>query len=153
MTAPSAIQEAKVLQGIPTGLRKPLLSAYAEILRNFRERRWEPSELNGGKLCEICYTILRGHVDGSFPAKPSKPKNMVDACKDLEKASASFPRSVCIQIPRMLIAQLATGGRLVAPVGEAGGQELLVMTKDDQVNVCRRSVASVAFVRMQSSHK
>lgn len=32
-----------------------------------------------------------------------KPKNMVDDCKDLEKAGAAFPRSIRIQIPRMLI--------------------------------------------------
>ena len=72
------------LQNIPDGLREPLLAAFNEIVGNFREGRWEPSELNGGKLCEVVYTIVRGFVDGTFPAKPSKPKNMVDACKTLE---------------------------------------------------------------------
>lgn len=71
---------------------------------NYREQRWEPSELNGGKLCEVAYTILRGYVDGSYPAKASKPSNMLDSCRDLEKAGQSVPRSVRIQIPRMLIA-------------------------------------------------
>lgn len=93
------------LEQIPEGIRNELLSAYNQILKNFRERRWEPAELNGGKLCEIVYSILRGHVDGKFPARSTKPKNMLDACKDLEKASStSFSRSVRIQIPRMLIA-------------------------------------------------
>lgn len=93
------------LSGIPVGLRQPLLDAFTEIVRNFREGRWEPSELNGGKLCEVVYTILRGHVDGKMPSKPSKPKNMVDACRGLEGADEkAFPRSVRIQIPRMLIA-------------------------------------------------
>jgi hypothetical protein len=95
---------AKFLQSIPDGLRKPLLEAYNQIVRNYRERRWEPSELNGGKLCEIVYTILKGHVDSSFPSKPSKPKNMVDACNALAGAGTAFPRSVKIQIPRVLIA-------------------------------------------------
>lgn len=87
---------------IPDGLRTPLLDAFHAILRNFRERRWEPSELNGGKLCEVVYTILRGYVDGKMPSKPSKPTNMLGACQALEQATA-FPRAVRIQIPRMLI--------------------------------------------------
>jgi hypothetical protein len=82
-----------------------LLKALNEVLRNYRERRWEPSELNGGKLCEVVYTVLRGHVDGRFPPKAAKPPNMVDACKALEQSTvARFPRSVRIQIPRMLVA-------------------------------------------------
>jgi hypothetical protein len=94
-----------MLAGVPATLRDELLKALNEVLRNYRERRWEPSELNGGKLCEIVYTILRGHVDGKFPSKASKPANMVDACKGLEQAdSKKFPRSIRIQIPRMLIA-------------------------------------------------
>lgn len=78
------------------------MQEFNKILRNYRERRWEPAELNGGKLCEIVYTILHGYVAGSFPASPSKPSNMYDACKRLEQANA--PRSIRIQVPRMLIA-------------------------------------------------
>lgn len=98
----SPLNRAAVLGAVPTGLREPLVEEFNKILRNFRERRWEPTELNGGKLCEIVHSILAGHVDGSFPASPSKPRNMYEACKRLEQASA--PRSVRIQIPRMLIA-------------------------------------------------
>lgn len=98
-------EEQNLLQMIPDELRRELLSAYGQILRNFRERRWEPAELNGGKLCEIVYTILHGYINGKFPNKPTKPKNMVDACRKLEQATpGSFPRSVRIQIPRMLVA-------------------------------------------------
>lgn len=93
-----------ILGNIPTGLRDELVSALTEIERNFREHRWEPAELNGGKLCEIVHTILRGYVDGNFPAKATKPSNMVDACKALEKDGKAFSRSVAIQIPRMLMA-------------------------------------------------
>jgi hypothetical protein len=59
--------------------------------------------LNGGKLCEIVYTVIRGYADGKYPAKASKPKNMLDACKAMETAPISLPRSVRIQIPRMLV--------------------------------------------------
>jgi hypothetical protein len=101
---PATFSAYPALATIPEHLRKPLLAAFDEIVTNYRQGRWEPSELNGGKLCEILYTILQGHVDGAYPAKPAKPSNMVDACRSLEKASSTFPRSVRIQIPRMLIA-------------------------------------------------
>jgi len=93
-----------LLSDLPKPLRVELVESFALIERNYREHRWEPSELNGGKLCEIVYSILKGYVDGSFPITASKPPNMVDACRGLENASTSFPRSVRIQIPRMLLA-------------------------------------------------
>src|SRR5258706_1972309 len=105
MFASERNKNAALLAGIPSGLRDPLLDSYNSNVKNFRENRWEPSELNGGKFCEVVYTILRGHVEGSFPSAPSKPGNMVDACKALEHADSSlFPRSIRIQIPRMLVA-------------------------------------------------
>lgn len=111
---------AAVFAGISPGLRDELLRAYSEIVRNFRERRWEPSELNGGKLCEVVYSVLRGHVDGKFPAKAKKPRNMVDACRDLEKADGTiFSRSIRIQIPRLLIALYEV--RNNRGVGHVGG--------------------------------
>jgi hypothetical protein len=108
----------ELLAGFPGALRSELLTAYAEILRNYRERRWEPAELNGGKLCEVVYTILRGHVDGAFPSKSKKPANMVDACRALEQAT-NYPRSIRIQIPRMLLALYEV--RNNRGVGHVGG--------------------------------
>jgi hypothetical protein len=94
-----------ILGAIPARLREQLLGAFNEVLRNYRERRWEPSELNGGKLCEVVYSILRGHVDGKFPPTAKKPANMLDACKAFEQVDAAvFPRAVRVQIPRMLVA-------------------------------------------------
>lgn len=94
----------EVLSTIPESHRNPLLETFATIVRNYRENRWEPSELNGGKFCEVVYSILRGHVDSAFAQKPEKPRNMVDACRGLESHSANFPRAITIQIPRMLVA-------------------------------------------------
>lgn len=93
-----------LLGGVPKALEDELFEKFREIQRNFRERRWEPAELNGGKLCEIVYCIIRGHVDASFPANPYKPQNFYDACLKMEKEQASFGRSVRIQLPRMMIA-------------------------------------------------
>lgn len=89
--------------GIPEGLRQPLLWEYNKIAKHYREGHWEHAELNGGKLCEVVYSILKGHVDGAFANAPYKPDNMVVACRKLEEATG-FPRSIRIQIPRMLLA-------------------------------------------------
>ncbi len=89
---------------LPATLRTELLDCYRSILRNFIESRWEPSELNGGKMCEVVYCILKGYIDSTYPSKATKPVNFVDACRALEQASASNSRSVRIQIPRVLIA-------------------------------------------------
>ena len=93
-----------ILGPVPQSIEDELFDKFREIERNFREGRWEPAELNGGKLCEVAYCILRGHADGSFPAKPYKPANFYDACLKMEKEPASIGRSVRIQLPRMLIA-------------------------------------------------
>jgi hypothetical protein len=115
----SEIPVSDLFKILPTSLREELLVAFNEIVTNYRERRWEPSELNGGKLCEITYTIIKGYVDNSYPATSSKPSNMVDACRSLEQASFTIPRSVKIQIPRMLIALYEI--RNNRGVGHAGG--------------------------------
>jgi hypothetical protein len=91
-----------ILNGIPNNFEDELFDKYREIERNFRERRWEPSELNGGKLCEAAYSILAGYVAGSFPPKPSKPKNFPMACDALEKAPPTFSKSIRILIPKIL---------------------------------------------------
>lgn len=91
------------LQQIPPALREELLAEFDKIVRNYRERRWEPAELNGGKYCEVVYTIVRGFLENSFPPSASKPKNFVDACRALENVGASTaPHSLRILIPRLL---------------------------------------------------
>jgi len=95
------ITAEQALTTIPDGLRKPLLKEYSGILRNYLERRWTPSELSGGKFCEIVYTILNGYSTGNYPSSPTKPINFVDACRALE-SNTSNPRSFQILIPRIL---------------------------------------------------
>jgi len=96
---------AQVLSTIPQGHRSELLKVFGSLVKNFLEGRWEPSVLNGGKFCEVVYSILEGHTTGKFSSRPRKPQNMVDACRKLEQADKNkFCRSVRIQIPRMLIA-------------------------------------------------
>ena len=120
MVSSPVLTKDEILGNLPVSLRDELLNAYNLIVKNFREGRWEPSELNGGKLCEVVYTILRGYVNGRFPLSSSKPKNMVDACHALEQAPESFPRSVRIQLPRILIALYEI--RNNRGVGHVGGE-------------------------------
>jgi hypothetical protein len=104
---------------LPSNLRDELLSSFKEITTNFKENRWEPSELNGGKLCEIVFSILDGYTKNLFPERSSKPSNMVDACLSLSEAPTTFPRSVKIQIPRIIMALYEV--RNNRGVGHVGG--------------------------------
>ena len=90
-------------------------------MRNFRESRWEPAALNGGKLCEVVYSVIHGHLVGAMPLKPQKPRNMVEACRALEQMAPTpiADRSVRIQIPRVLLAVYEV--RNNRGVGHVGG--------------------------------
>lgn len=106
------------LSAIPDGLRGPLLTEYASIVENFAEHRWSPSELSGGKFCEIVFTILDGYAKSSYAAAPSKPRAFDQACRALEN-NAHVPRSFQILIPRLLPALFEV--RNNRGVGHAGG--------------------------------
>jgi hypothetical protein len=91
---------------LPTTLRDELLKEFNEIVTNFREHKWEPSELKGGKLCEIVFTIIKGWLDGGiYPAKAQKPQNFPRTCWELEKQypKTATNHSARILIPRMMI--------------------------------------------------
>lgn len=112
------IQKTQLLASLPKGLRDPLIEEYKSIAQNYMERRWSPSELSGGKFCEIVYTILDGHAKGSHATTPSKPRNFVSACRALE-SQITNPRSFQILIPRMLPALYEV--RNNRGVGHVGG--------------------------------
>lgn len=107
-----------ILDSIPTGLREPLIREYNIIIQNYLEQRWTPSELSGGKFCEIVFTILKGYESGIYDSTPSKPSNFVDACKRLENVTG-IPRSFRILIPRILPALYEI--RNNRSVGHVGG--------------------------------
>src|SRR5260221_14167968 len=97
---------APLFGALPETLRDELLATYNSITRNYSERRWEPAELNGGKLCEVVFTIINGTLSGTSPATAHKPQNMLNACQALEKLPASAhpaDRSLRVLIPRTLV--------------------------------------------------
>lgn len=100
------LDPSKCFSNLPQGLRDELLFCYREIVQNYVEQRWEPAELNGGKLCEVVYTIIDGALSGVFAPSATKPAKMVDACRILEGRPASATRvgdrSLRILLPRLL---------------------------------------------------
>lgn len=106
------------LATIPAGLRLPLLAEYQSIIQNYSEHRWSPSELSGGRFCEIVFTILDGYGKGVYAAHPNKPADFVGACKKLEQ-NKHVPRSFQILVPRLLPALFEV--RNNRNVGHVGG--------------------------------
>lgn len=95
----------RALGHLPQGLRGELLSEYAAITRNFREGRWKAAELDGGRFCEVVYSILAGYLDGgNYPSCASKPGDLKSACEALAKLPKSAgPDSARVTVPRILI--------------------------------------------------
>jgi hypothetical protein len=110
-----------ILGALPEGLRQELTTELNKVERSFREGNWEQTSLDAGRLCEIVYSIVRGHVDGSYPAQASKPPDMVAACHALENLpAADWKRSIRIHIPRVLLAAYEI--RNNRDVGHVGGE-------------------------------
>ena len=112
------ISRAKLLSAVPPALRDPLFTEFNSIVQNYLEGRFSPSELSGGVFCEIVYTILAGFPSGSYPHRPTKPRDFVSACRALE-SNASGPRSFQILLPRLLPALYEI--RSNRGVGHTGG--------------------------------
>lgn len=101
-----SLAPADAFSALPSALRDDLLNAFNEIVKNYREHRWEPSELNGGKLCEAAYTICKGWLEGgNYPSRAEKPSRFPNKCWELERHYQTVPnsRSARILIPRMMI--------------------------------------------------
>ncbi|MFK3981345.1 hypothetical protein ACI2K4_13325 [Micromonospora sp. NPDC050397] len=94
------------LAHLPPGLRSELVEEFRKITRNYRERRWEATELDGGRFSEVAYTILHGYLNGgNYAQVASKPAKFDQACRQLESASgAQYPKSARVSIPRVLVA-------------------------------------------------
>lgn len=108
----------QALSSLPDTLRNELVSEFSHIQGSYYSRKWSPAELSGGRFCEIVYSILKGHISGSYPSQASKPRNFLAACQALEQETA-LPRSFRILIPRLLPALYEV--RKNRGVGHVGG--------------------------------
>jgi hypothetical protein len=94
---------AKIFAKIPALLRNRLEKSYGDIKANFSQGRWEPSELNGGKFCEIVLRILEWHTSPTqvFTLFGTKISDFGQATRRFEPLTA-FPESVRFHIPKIL---------------------------------------------------
>lgn len=101
-----SLDPTTALANLPATLRQDLLEEFQKITKNYRERRWEAAELDGGRFSEIAYTILEGHLNGgNFATRASKPQNFEQACRNLGNANkATYSKSARVTIPRVLVA-------------------------------------------------
>lgn len=96
----------QALGHLPSGLRDELILEFRKITRNFRERRWEAQELDGGRLCEVVYTILHGYLGGgNYAANASKPSNFKTACEQLAQVGDknTYKKSPRVTLPLVLV--------------------------------------------------
>lgn len=97
----TSIHEA--LKILPGGLKDPLIDEFEQALAEYRASDWEKVGLKAGKFCEIAFCICEGHATGNFPLHPIKPANFQKSCLDLEQYNKTKGRSLCIQVPRILL--------------------------------------------------
>lgn len=115
------LDTSTALGHLPKTLRDELVEEFGKITRNYRERRWEAAELDGGRFCEIVYTILAGHLDrDSYPARANKPDRFKDACRALGQKPRSYSDSARLIIPHILVALYDVRNR--RGVGHVGGE-------------------------------
>jgi protein-L-isoaspartate(D-aspartate) O-methyltransferase len=88
------------------------------------------------RLKQLNYPNIEFRIGDGYRGWPEK------APFDAIVVTAAAPR-----VPEALVAQLKVGGRLVIPVGAAGGdQELLLLVKTAEGKVERKSILPVRFV-------
>jgi hypothetical protein len=92
-----------ILRGFPKELLRKLEDSYKEIKKNFREGRFEPSELNAGKFCEVVYRILEWHTTCSYTPLGARISNFDNSVKKFETLTR-FNDSIRFHIPKILTA-------------------------------------------------
>jgi hypothetical protein len=84
-------------------LKDSLVNEFQQALDEYRAGDWEKVGLKAGKFCEIAYCICAGHAEGAFPTSATKPSDFKTSCLSLEQHNKAKGRSLCIQVPRILI--------------------------------------------------
>ncbi len=94
-----------LLPTVPTEIVDELESSYSEIKKNFREGRYEPSELDGAKFCEVVYRLLEWYTSTANTYTPfgSRINNFEKGARDFGNLPSAFPDSIRLHIPRVLI--------------------------------------------------
>jgi hypothetical protein len=107
-----------IFPSFPRPILKKLEISYNEIMRNFREGKFEPSELNGAKFCEVVFRILEWYTSGNYTAFGTRIQNFGQSVRKFESLSA-FNDSIRFQIPKILNALYEIRNK--RGVGHVGG--------------------------------
>ncbi len=113
-----SISQPDLLAGLPNTLRAELLGEYQQIVTNFYEGRWAPSELSAGRFCEVAYTIIKGRAEGVYPPCGAKPSPFDAKCRALESVT-TLERGLRLLAARILPALYEI--RNNRDVGHVGG--------------------------------
>ncbi|MBI4922085.1 MAG: hypothetical protein HY834_10070 [Devosia nanyangense] len=102
---------------LPPSLETALVDEFRDLQRNYREHRWRASELAGGRFCEVVYSILKGDVDGAYPAAPYKPSDFRGSCRQLENQPALGTGLRFLVLPLLTVLYEVRNNRGVGHVG------------------------------------
>lgn len=108
----------EIFPSLPEDIRSRLESTYAEIQRRFAEGKFEPTELNGAKFCEVLFRLVEWHTTGKYTPLGTQIKNFEQASRQFEPLKA-FPDSVRFNIPRTMAAIYTLRNK--RGVGHVGG--------------------------------
>ncbi len=133
--------ESKVLEiGTGSGYQTALLAEFSKevytIERIAKLSDQAKEKLDGLNYKNIFFTV----ADGSEGLEEYAPYDRI-----IVTAAAA-------KIPPELIRQLAPGGIMVIPVGEAGIQDLKKITKDDSGHIHEETISAVRFVEMKGKY-
>jgi len=127
--------DEKVLEiGTGSGYQTAILSLLAREVYSV-ERIPQLAEKARERLHELGYANVHIHLDDGYEGWPEHAPY-----------DAIIVTCAAEQMPQPLVQQLADGGRLVAPVGESGWSQSLVMLHKRGTDIARRNVAGVVFV-------
>lgn len=92
-----------IFPNLPDELRERLEQHYHKIKQSYIQGRYESSELNGGKFCEIVFRILEWHInEGNYTALGTSVRNLPQKLINLgNNANTSFNDSVRFHIPQI----------------------------------------------------
>ncbi len=99
----SPLSLQNILSTLPDELRDALVDALNNVRQDYVERRWEPAELNGGKISEVVFRILewRTSSSGDYTSLTDLVKNFGRSVRKFESDTAA-PESVRFHIPNAL---------------------------------------------------
>lgn len=131
----------KVLEiGTGSGYQAAILAQVAEQVFSV-ERIGELSQRARQRFRELkLHNIRLKHVDGQTGWQEYAPYDVI--------VLTAAP----LEIPTVLLEQLAVGGRLIAPVGQSGKQELVLVTRTEE-GFRRMPIEEVEFVPLLSGNR